>query len=57
VAFTVVLVTNIFVVIAAVRCRRPPGEQEPVQIEAAIPATAVPTLPLTPDAAAEAAEG
>jgi len=57
VAFTVVLVTNIFVVVAAVRCRRPPGEQEPVQIEAAIPAAAVPALPLTPDAAAEAAEG
>ena len=60
VAFTVVLVTNIFVVVAAVRCRRPTEAEAlaaPAQIEAAIPA-AMPALPLTPDAAAaEAAEG
>lgn len=57
-AFTVVLVTNAFVVVAAVRCRKAPTTEAAAPAQAAISAAAAPALPLSADAGSvEAAEG
>ena len=67
-AFTVVLVTNAFVIVAAMRCSRAPQAEVPapaapalnpdaVPAEPAMSADPAPALPLTAEATAEAAEG
>jgi len=53
-AFTVVLVTNVFVIVAAMRMRKAPGTEAPAA--AALPNEVAPALPLAAEASAEAAE-